>query len=65
MYSSKNVAFLLTMLEAIEKIAIYTKGIKSAEDLLAKDDQLVFNACQTLLMVIGEESKKNKFRIEA
>lgn len=58
MYDSKNVAFLLTMLEAIEKIKIYTKGIDSPESLLAKDDQMVFNACQTLLMVVGEESKK-------
>lgn len=58
MYSAKNVAYLLTMLEAIEKIRLYTVGLDTAEKLLAKDDQMVFNACQTLLMVIGEESKK-------
>jgi uncharacterized protein with HEPN domain len=53
MYSAKNVAYLLMMLEAIEKIRLYI-----AEKLLAKNDQMVFNACQTLLVVIGEESKK-------
>jgi len=58
MYSSKNIAYLLTMLEAIEKIRIYTVGLDTSKKLLAKDDQMVFNACQTLLMVIGEESKK-------
>ena len=58
MYNSKNIVYLLTMLEAIEKIRIYTAGLDTAEKLLAKDDQLVFNACQTPLMVIGEESKK-------
>jgi uncharacterized protein with HEPN domain len=53
MCSVKNVAYSLTMLEAIEEIRLYT-----IEKLLAKNDQMVFNACQTLLMAIGEESKK-------
>lgn len=35
-----------------------TENIDSAEDFLTKDDPMVFNACQTLLMVIGKETKK-------
>ena len=58
MYDKINVAYVLTCLEAIEKLFLYTDGIDSAEALLQKDEQLVFNACQTLLMVIGEETKK-------
>jgi len=58
MCSVKNVAYSLTMLEAIEEIRLYT-----TEKLLAKNDQMVFNACQTLLMAIGEESKKINSRL--
>lgn len=58
MYSKKNIAYILTSLEAIEKIFIYTKDLSNAEDFLKANDQLNFNACQTLLMVIGEETKK-------
>ena len=58
MYDKKNIAYVLTSLEAVEKIFIYTKDINSAEAFLKGNDQLNFNACQTLLMVIGEETKK-------
>lgn len=58
MYSSKNIAFILTSLESIEKLKIYTKDVSSAEELLEKDDQLIYNACLTLLMTIGEEVNK-------
>mgnify|MGYP006297071239 FL=1 len=58
MYDKKNIAYVLTSLEAVEKIFIYTKDINSAEAFLKANDQLNFNACQTLLMVIGEETKK-------
>ena len=58
MYDKRNIIFILTSLEAIEKIAIYTEGIKTAEEFIDKKDQLIFNACQTLLMIIGEETKK-------
>lgn len=58
MYSTRNIAYILTSLESIEKIYIYTKTIKSAEEFIKANDQLNFNACQTLLMVIGEETKK-------
>ncbi len=58
MYSVKNVAYILTSLEAIEKIKIYTRDIKNAEDLFDRDDQLIYNACLTLLMTLGEEINK-------
>lgn len=58
MYDKKNLAYVLTSPEAIEKIFIYTKSIKTADDFFDKKDQLIFNACQTLIMVIGEETKK-------
>ena len=58
MYSAKNVAYILTSLEAIEKIKIYTQDISDAEDLFDRDDQLIYNACLTLLMTLGEEINK-------
>ena len=58
MYDYKNIAYVLTSLEAIEKLLIYTKDVKSAKDFLERDDQLIYNACLTLLMTIGEEVNK-------
>ncbi|MBN9352226.1 MAG: DUF86 domain-containing protein [Chitinophagaceae bacterium] len=58
LFSDKNALFLLTILEAIEKIKIYSANIKSAEDLISSDDQLQYNAVCHLLLTIGEESKK-------
>lgn len=58
MYEKKNLAYILTILEAIEKMFIYTKGLDNADAFLAANEQLNFNACQTLLLVVGEESKK-------
>lgn len=58
MYNKRNITYVLTTLEAIEKINIYTDKIQTAEELYAQNDQLQFNACQTLLLVIGEETKK-------
>lgn len=58
MYSDKNLIHILTVLEAIEKIFIYTKEIETADDFLWQDDQKNFNASISLLMAIGEEIKK-------
>ncbi len=58
MSSKRNLAYVLTALEAIEKIFIYVRGLESAEAFFEANDQLNFNACQVLLMVIGEETKK-------
>ena len=40
---------LLGMLESLLKIQKYTQDIHSTEELLEKEDQMVFNACLTLL----------------
>ncbi len=58
MYNKRNLTYILTILEAIEKAFIYTEDILDAEEFLNANDQLNFNACQTLLLVIGEETKK-------
>jgi uncharacterized protein with HEPN domain len=58
MYDKRNFTYILTILEAIEKIYIYTKDIKSADELYTHNEQMNFNACQILLLVIGEETKK-------
>lgn len=58
MYSKQNLTYVLTILEAIEKAQLYTKEVSDADEFLNFNDQLNFNACQTLLLVIGEESKK-------
>ena len=38
---------LLGMLESLLKIQKYTRDIHSTEELLEKEDQMVFNACLT------------------
>ena len=58
MFEKKNLTYILTSLEAIEKCFIYTKGMEEAEEFFERNDQMNFNACQILLLVIGEESKK-------
>ncbi len=54
----KNVLHLLTILEAVEKIKIYTNDLKDADSFFEINDQLNFNASINLLIAIGEESKK-------
>ena len=49
---------LLGMLESLLKIQKYTRDIHSTEELLEKEDQMVFNACLTLLANIGESINK-------
>ncbi|MCU0387209.1 MAG: DUF86 domain-containing protein [Chitinophagaceae bacterium] len=58
MYDSKNLLYLLTILECIEKVFIYSKDINTAEEFLWVNDQMNFNACTNLLIAIGEDSKK-------
>ena len=57
MYSGDNLLYLLTMLEAIEKVERYTMPFGDAQDFFQKDDQLHFHASSHLLLAIGEESK--------
>lgn len=58
MYEQKNLTYILTVLESIEKIFIYTDSIADAELFFNKNAGMNFNARQALLLVIGEESKK-------
>ncbi|MBO0939420.1 DUF86 domain-containing protein [Fibrella sp. HMF5335] len=58
MYSSKNLTYICTILECIEKISIYTQDYYTADDFAWANDQLNYNATWSLLLVIGEEAKK-------
>lgn len=58
MYSDKNLIYIFTVLEAIEKVFIYTKNFKDDEEFYESENQLYFNAVINLLIAIGEENKK-------
>jgi uncharacterized protein with HEPN domain len=58
MYSYKNLLFIFTILEAIEKIEIYTKKFEDEEEFYYANEQLNFNGVVSLLIAIGEENKK-------
>jgi uncharacterized protein with HEPN domain len=58
MYSRKNLVYVFTILECIEKSFIYSAECKTEEDFFEKNNQLVFNACYTMIMAVGEESNK-------
>ncbi len=58
MFSSKNMLHILTMLEAIEKIKIYSEGFDDEEQFYYANKQLNFNATINLLIACGEENKK-------
>ena len=58
LFSDKNALYLLTILEALQKIKIYARGFESAEALFDAKNQLPFNGICHLLLAIGEESKK-------
>lgn len=58
MFDSKNILYILTMLEAIEKIFIYSSDFENAEKFYFANKQLNFNATVNLLIAIGEENKK-------
>ena len=55
---SKDLLYLLRVLEAIEKIILYSKEYKTAEEFLFKNDQKDYNASLLLLIHIGEQSAK-------
>jgi len=58
MFESKNMLYILTILEAIEKIAVYCGKFEDEESFYSADKQLYFNATVNLLIAIGEENKK-------
>lgn len=57
-YSEKNILYLLTIPDCIEKIDIYTNGHTTSNELLEANDQQAFNATSHLLLVIGEGTGK-------
>ena len=58
MFDSKNILYILTMLEAIEKIFIYSADFENEEEFYLANEQLNFNASVNLRIAIGEENKK-------
>jgi uncharacterized protein with HEPN domain len=53
-----DLMYLLNMVEAIEKIMIYSKDFFSAEEFFDYEDQLNFNATLSLFTLIGENAGK-------
>lgn len=64
MYNEKNFLYILSILEAIEKIFLDSEAYESAETFWEANDQMNFNACLTLLIAVGEDSKKTGRHIE-
>ncbi len=58
MFDSKNCTYILTILEAIEKILYYSQDFDDEEEFYFASKQLYFNATVNLLIAIGEENKK-------
>lgn len=58
MFSYKNLVYILTALECIEKSFIYSKDFNDVDSFYKANEQMNFNACQILLQTIGEETKK-------
>ncbi|MBU0632579.1 DUF86 domain-containing protein [bacterium] len=58
MYSERNLVYILTMLECIEKTWIYTKEFDNPNDFIWANEQKELNATISLFIAIGEESKK-------
>ena len=64
MFDSKNILYVLTMLESIEKIFIYSSDFEDEEKFYFANKQLNFNATVNLLIVVGEENKKIDDRLK-
>ena len=58
MYDVKNLIYIFTMLECIEKTWIYTKEFTNPNDFIWANEQKELNASISLFIAIGEESKK-------
>jgi len=63
-----DLIYLLTTLEAAEKISIYRSPFSNASDFFLSNDQLHFNATLLLIATIGElvrkELKASTFSLE-
>lgn len=55
---NKDLLYLLRILEAIEKIILYSKEYKIAEEFFFSNDQKDYNASLLLMIQIGEQSAK-------
>ena len=64
MYSDNNLIYLFTILEAIEKIDLYTQDLSDDEEFYSANNQMNFNAVVNLLIAIGEENKKIEQKIK-
>ncbi|MBA3674010.1 MAG: DUF86 domain-containing protein [Chitinophagaceae bacterium] len=56
--ADKDLLYLLRILEAIEKILLYSKKYKTADDFLFTNHQKDYNASLLLMMQIGEQAAK-------
>jgi len=50
MFDSKNITYILTILEAIEKVLYYSKDFEDDEKFFYANKQLNFNATVNLLL---------------
>lgn len=64
LYSEKNILYVLTALEASEKIFVYAASYTNSADLYQDNDQMGFNAVCHLLLTIGEETRKIDIRLK-
>ncbi|HOV14638.1 MAG TPA: DUF86 domain-containing protein [Spirochaetota bacterium] len=55
---NNDLVYIFTILEAIEKIFIYSDKFQDADSFYWENDQINFNATVNLLIAIGEEVKK-------
>ena len=58
MYSNQNLIYIVSALAASEKAMFYAQKFNSPSVFFEANDQMAFNATQTLLMAMGEEVKK-------
>lgn len=58
MYNDDNLIYIFTILEAIEKINLYSADCRDDEEFYYLNNQMNFNATVNLLIAIGEENKK-------
>lgn len=56
--ANKDLLYLLRVLEAIEKILLYSKDYKTADEFLFTNHQKDYNASLLLMMQIGEQVSK-------
>lgn len=55
---NKDLFHLLGILESAGKISDYSKGIETADEFIRAQNQMVYNACLTLLTNVCEELEK-------